>query len=751
MKEKVCFKESVLYYLRDDSAVSVQEMLKKNPPCVSAQVPGNVDLDLESAGVLPELFFGTNILQLEKWELTEFWYKLTFSAKKTDGKVHLVFEGVDTVAEYYLNGVKIGESNNMYIPHALDVTSVLQEENELYVCLRSPVLWAMDKEYDTGTWNLSYNAQSVYLRKAPHTYGWDICPRNVNGGIFKPVYLEYEEPVVIDDVYMHTLCIDHNGAHVRLSYDVSCNPKLFHNANLTLTGKCGNATFTGGERLVFKHGTCNITISPDNIRLWNPKAYGEPNLYEVTAQITDFSGNVLAEKTFNFGLRIIELDWDKSGKENKFCFLVNGVKIMVKGTNWVPLDAYHSRDSQRMEKALALLDESGCNMVRCWGGNVYETEEFFDFCDKHGILIWQDFALACNAYPSSEEFYDSLKKEVPVVVKRIRKHPALALYCGDNECDLGMFFNGYSPDAYAVTRRMLPELLFRADPFRVFMPSSPYYANKDVELAEDHLWGPRDNFKSPFYLNDKSSFVSEIGYHGCPSAESIRKFISKDSVWPWENDEWMCHQTVPGGQWTSEWNRNKLMVEQVRELFGQVPEDLETFVIASQISQAEALKFFIEHTRLKKWRKTGLMWWNLLDCWPQFSDAVIDYYYDEKLAFSYIKRAQSPVLLMLNELENWRLKATIGNDGCTDYEGTYRIIDAETDEVIAEGNFLSKANENTDLIEFKHSRAKTGFFLLEIVANGKRYVNHYVHTAGALNLAQYRAFLAKLEQFIEKK
>lgn len=748
MRTLINFEESVLYYLKNDSAVNLQELIEKNPPFVETTIPSNVDLSLEKAGVLPALFHGTNILELEKWELSEFWYKLRFCAKKGK-KTSLVFEGVDTVAEYYLNGQKIGESKNMFIPHSFDVTDILREENELYVCLRSPVLWAMDKEYDTGSWNLSYNAESVYLRKAPHTYGWDICPRNVNGGIFRPVYLEEREDVAIDDVYMHTLSIDHNGAHIRLSYDITASPTLFHNANFTIEGKCDGASFHGGERVVFKHGAFNITVPKTEIRFWNPKGYGEQNLYEITAKIVDFSGKVLAKKQFRFGLRLLELDWDKTGEKNKFCFLVNGVKIMVKGTNWVPLDAYHSRDNERMARALALLDESGCNMVRCWGGNVYETEEFFDFCDEHGIMIWQDFAFACNLYPCEESFYEEIRKEVPYVVKYMRKHPSLALYCGDNECDLGMYFNGYSPDAYAVTRRILPELLFRYDPFRTFLPSSPYYAHKNVRLAEDHLWGPRDNFKSPFYLNDKASFVSEIGYHGCPSVESIRKFISKEYVWPWENDEWMAHQTVPGGQWTKDWNRNKLMVEQVRELFGKVPDDLETFSIASQISQAEALKFFIENTRLKKWKKTGLMWWNLLDCWPQFSDAVVDYYFNEKLAFAYVKQSQKPLLLMLNELHSWHLKATIGNDGCNDYQGKYRILDGETGEVIVQGEFLSKANENEDITEFWCSRSQTRFFFLELEADGCRCVNHYVHLCGNLGLERYRKFMENYARFVK--
>lgn len=748
MRQQLTFTESALYYLRQDTARTPEELFQKNPPSVPAQVPGNVDLDLERAGVLPELFRGTHILELENWELTEFWYRLVFPADPTEEKQSfLCFAGVDTVAEYYLNGEALGQSRNMFMEHRFCVTGRLKAQNELFVCLRSPVLWAMGKRYDTALWNLSYNAESVYLRKAPHTYGWDICPRNLNGGIFRPVFLEVSDEEAIEDVYLHTLNLDFQGAGIRLSYDLKIRPELFHKCTFEISGRCGEAWFSAAERVVFSHGSFGFKVPADQVRLWNPRDYGEQNLYETTAVLKDAEGKILARKTFLFGIRILALEWDPAGADRQFLFRVNGQKIMVKGTNWVPLDAYHSRDAQRLPAALRLLEESGCNMVRCWGGNLYEEEAFFDFCDRKGILVWQDFAMACNVYPCEQSFYEELGREIPAVVTRLRRHPCVAVYCGDNECDLGMVFNGIDPSGYGVTRRVLPELIFRADPFRPFLPSSPYYAAKSQQPAEDHLWGPRDHFKSTFYLNDRSVFVSEIGYHGCPDPESIRSFVDSEFLWPWENDQWMVHQTVPGGQWTREWNRNKLMVEQVRELFGEIPDHLEDFSLASQISQAEALKFFIERTRLSKWKKTGIIWWNLLDCWPQFSDAVVDYYFRKKLAFDYIKRVQKPLCLMLEEPENWRLKAVVANDGAEAFDGTYRVMDACTGETMAEGRFQSPPNENICVAEFRICRAETRFYFLELKAGGKRWLNHYLQLTGRLNLNDYRQFMKKWKDF----
>ena len=755
---KIEFEKKLLYPIdtRKYTCLSPESVRESGITPITASIPGNVELDMQNAGVLPELFFGKNILQLEEYELFDYWYECTFHAPNGMRKgAFLVFDGIDTIAEIWLNGEKIGQADNMFIPHAFPVK--LQEENTLWVRIQSPVRYAEQQEYETGQWGLSYNAESVHIRKAPHTFGWDICPRAMGGGIFRNVYLEQEEEICVQDVYLHTLAVDYKGAHVRLSYDVKMNAALYHNAYLELVGECGDKRFACGEKIVFKHGTFNFTIPATQLSLWNPVGYGEANLYQITASIKDINRKILTQKVFSFGVRTVEVDFDESGEEKKFLLKVNGVPIMVKGTNWVPLDAFHSNDENRMDEALALLKNCGCNAVRCWGGNIYEPETFFDFCDQNGILVWQDVMMACNLYPSSNEFYQKLEKELKCVLPRLRKHPSLVCYCGDNECDLGMYFNGINPSLYKVTRDYLPTLLFRFDPFRRFIPSSPFFAGKALKnrdeqaLAENHLWGPRNNFKSKFYVENKNVFISEIGYHGCSSVESIKKFIPEQSLWHWENDDWMVHQTVPGGDWTSDWNRIKLMAYQVRELFGTIPDDLESFSVCSQISQAEALKFFVEFTRLNKWSKTGILWWNLLDCWPQFSDAVVDYYFDKKLAYYYLKNTQSNLCLMIEDPTEWNARLILGNDGSLDYKGTYTVLDGLSGERLYSGAFFSKANENMPLIDIPLSKNITQYLILIAETDKGRFVNHYINYGGALKQEEYLAFLNRYAQHTEIK
>lgn len=725
---------------------SPEEVLSCSIASIPGKIPGNIELDMQEAGMLPDLFFGTNILKLEDFELYDFWYEAEFSLNESFDRI--TFDGLDTLAEIWLNGKHIGVAENMFIPHSFAINGVFGQNNKLWVRIKSPVRYADEKEYDTGIWGLSYNAESIHIRKAPHSFGWDICPRAMLGGIFKDVYLEKSNAIEIDDVYLHTLAVDYKGAHIRLSYDVSIPAKLYHKTHIEIEGVCQEAAFFAKEKVVFKHGTFNFLIPKDELLLWNPKGYGEQNLYSVTAKIKTNDGDVLAEKAFRFGVRTVSLDFDQQGEEKKFLLKVNGNPIMVKGTNWVPLDAFHSRDKERMAGALELLDDVGCNAVRCWGGNIYETEEFFDFCDEKGILIWQDFMMACNLYPSTDEFFSKLEVELKSVLKRIRKHPALTCYCGDNECDLGMFFNGINPADYKVTRDYLRTLTFRFDPFRPFIPSSPYFSGRALEkrdenmLAENHLWGPRNNFKSKFYVENKNVFISEIGYHGCPSEESIRKFIPKDSLWPWENDDWMVHQTVPGGGWTEEWNRNKLMAWQVRELFGTLPQSLSELCFRSQVSQAEALKFFVEFTRLNKWNKTGILWWNLLDCWPQFSDAVVDYYFDKKLAYDFLKAVQKPLCFMVEDAVDWNARCVIGNDGAKNYlGGTYEIFDGITLKPLKKGTFDSFANQNVTVCDLPVSKSVTSYFILKLTVDGEEFFNHYVNIGGPIDEAEYREFL----------
>jgi len=422
------------------------------------------------------------------------------------------------------------------------------------------------------------------------------------------------------------------------------------------------------------HGEARCDL--EDIDLWWPRGYGNASLYEVRLELVDDVGNARAQWATDFGFRTIRLEKTETTNadgDGEFAFVVNGEKIFVKGTNWVPLDALHSRDASRLDETIGMLVDLNCNMIRCWGGNVYEPNAFFRHCDEAGILVWQDFAFGCALYPQTPEFHAKVRAEAEAVIPLLRNHPSLALWAGNNEID--EFYLSHKPQADPnvddqISREVLASACRRLDPNREYLPSSPYISPElwsqgapQATRPEDHLWGPRDDFKGPYYISSNAHFVSEIGYHGCPSRSSLEKMMTPEFLWPWQdNDQWLTHAVRPQPHGTAYNYRIPLMAHQTSVLFGAVPEELDDFIFASQFSQAEALKFFIERFRIDKGRRTGILWWNLRDGWPQISDAIVDYYGARKLAYHVIKRLQQDICVMLDEVKYGKHKVVAVND-----------------------------------------------------------------------------------------
>ncbi len=668
---------------------SISRLQDSGLPCVDASVPGNFELDLYRAGLIGDMFFSTNVLGLQAYEEYHLWYACRFESETAGDNTWLRFEGVDTYAEIYLNGALIGETDNMLVEFEFPARGLRTGGNELVVHIRPAAVEA--RRYDLGVNpSQSYRLDSLPVRKAPHMYGWDIMPRVLSGGLWKPVYLYRLPAERIDRLFIQTVSCDSGKAELRIWYDAAVSHSLSCQYEIRVTGRCGDSGFCCAQRL--RHTSGHMTVLIDSPKLWWPRYMGEASLYEVEAELR-CGGAVLDRYRTSVGIRIVTLtrtsimEPDGSGE---FCFHINGRPFFAMGTNWVPLDAFHSRDAGRLSGALEMMLDIGCNMVRCWGGNVYEADEFYDFCDRNGIAVWQDFSMACADYPQDEEFCGAIRREAEKVVLRLRQHPSLFVWAGDNECDesLAVGVLHKNPNENVLTRQVLPGVLKKYDPMRPYLPSSPYmdeYAvaqGKIRSTTENHLWGPRDYYKSRYYTEKVCCFASETGYHGCPSAESVRKFISEEYLWPpQDNPEWLVHAAGydldPAGPYAY---RIPLMVNQVKVLFGKEAESLEEFSLLSQISQEEAFKFFIERFRIRKGQRTGILWWNLLDGWPQFSDAVVDYYFNKKLAYGAIRRSQQPVCLMMDEPEDGKLSLFGVNEYPYDAAVDYSVFDVEEEE-----------------------------------------------------------------------
>lgn len=718
---------------------------------IPAMVPGNVELDMVAAGRLEPLERGEHVYQTLNLEGNQWWYRRSFLAEAgAPGETaELVFEGMDCLGTVWLNGQRVGQAANALIPHHFDVTPLLRTQgaNELAVRL-DPVNY-MDP---------------LRVRKAPHVFGWDIMPRIVSAGLWREVRLEWLRPKRIATAYWVTELVDvakrramvtvewetvgiaESGRPARLEIDLSRNGcPVFHVETATHTS------------------TGRHAVSLDGVDFWWPCGYGEPVLYDAVLTLMDDSGMVLDRHWTRLGIRTVELqrtDIATQEEPGKFVFVVNGVSVFAKGADWSALDALHSRDPEHLDSVFPMLVEMNCNIVRCWGGNVYASDRLLDLCDEHGILLWQDFAMACAVYPQDDDFQRVIAAEAESVVTRMRNHACLALWCGNNECDDAVTGFHQAPGATLadpnddrISRVTLPAVVKRLDPHRSYLPSSPYHSPTVVAagnnlhvMPEVHLWGPRGYFKTPFYMDEPAPFVSEIGYHGCPARSTLERMLDPKFVYPWVrdhewNDEWLTKSVRFRPDSKTTVGRNDLMIKQMQDFFGIVPDDLDEFIAASQICQAEAMKFFVEFWRQNKGAKSGIVWWNLRDGWPILSDAIVDFYNNKKLAFRYIQRAQRNVQAICCEPRDGRHAMVVVNDTRMPARGKLRVWRIGDGKPLAETQFRVQPNGVAKVGELTHPATTEMWHYEWMTESFETWDNHYLAVTGPVDFGQYKQWM----------
>ncbi len=592
-------------------------------PVLDATVPGCVHQDLLREGLIPDPFVGTNTDAALWVEHKDWWYRRRFAtpAGAAGSPARLVFHGLDTFATVWLNGHRLGRTDNMFRRYAFDVGDRLRAggDNELVVRLAAP---AYSIRLDPDHAPLIWSPERLFVRKAQMSFGWDIAPRLVTVGIWRPVEL-----VLIDTACIAGVRITHGDPTAeRVPVRIETEIEWLADAPgpVRLSGGVGDRTWEAAGECPPGVGTLSAEVVLDEPPLWWPIGYGEPNLLDVEVRLQS-GGRELDARRLRIGLRTIELvqEPQPSGARS-FGFRCNGRDVFVTGFNWTPLDAIFPRISpQKITATLERVASVGGNMLRIWGGGIYEPPHFYDECDRLGILVWQDFMMACGWYPQTDDFAAALADEARQVVTDLRHHPCIALWCGDNEND---WFARGRHEQNRLTRRVLPEICRRLDPDRPYLPSSPCSpSDPDPNCQTEgdmHWYGHGQDYRASEGWGFRCRFMSEFGHLSLPSLEVIEGYFPPGTSWPLTSPMWRWHGAdtfrIPRFRGT-----DRVLASLAACGKGQ-PATIEQAVEASQDLQAEAVCALIE-----RWAEdpefAGVLVWNVADCWPQMSDAVIDY------------------------------------------------------------------------------------------------------------------------------
>lgn len=624
----------------------------------SAKIPSVVHLDLYENKLIPEPFYSDNEKQLQWIEEKDWIYSTTFTVSKEElgnQNIELIFDGLDTYAEVFLNGKPILKSDNMFVAHQVDVKKILNlGQNTLVIRFESAVTKAKEKAKE-----LAYKlpeGERVFVRKAQYQFGWDWGSRFVTCGIWKDVKIRFWNDARIENVKYEQISLNNTLAKLEFTVDVRVEKE--HQYIVVVNEKAHSLKLKKGFH------SLKIPYEIQNPKLWWTNGLGEQNLYEFDIELhTAKSENFLEQKTITIGLRTIELVQEPDEFGKSFYFKLNGVPVFIKGANYIPADSFLTRVNDSVhQQIIQTAVDANMNMLRIWGGGIYENETFYEECDKNGILVWQDFMFACAMYPGDEDFLKSIKQEVIHNVNRLQNHPSIALWCGNNEVDEA-WHNwgwqkqfGYSEqdstkiwnDYKKVFKELIPKTLdsLLSKEKNIYWESSPSigWGRKESLLQGDsHYWGVWWG-KQPFeiYKEKVGRFMSEYGFQSMPSIETFRKFAPENDL-QLNSVSVKNHQKHPTGYET---------IQEYMERDFPVPTDFKDYIYVSQLLQAHGMQIAIEAHRRAMPYCMGTLYWQLNDCWPVTSWSSVDYYGIRKASHYQTKRSFEPVMLSITEDEN---------------------------------------------------------------------------------------------------
>ncbi len=613
---------------------------------VPAEVPGSVYHDLLAAGRIPDPFYRDNETEALKLMEYDFHYSRAFQVdgELLDcGAVLLRCEGLDTLAAVYINGAEAGRADNMHRTWEFDVKDLLREgENNIAVHFASPTKFIRES-YAADPADGTADAMEGFpsLRKAHCMFGWDWGPRLPDAGIWRDISLVGVDTARIRDVLVKQF---HEGGRAALEIDTHIIRLTDAPAEVRVS-----VTAPDGAVLTGVGETCRIEV-PDP-RLWWPAGYGGQPLYQVEAELVS-GGTRLDVWSRRIGLRTMTVSRVKGEHGESFSHCVNGVDIFAMGMDYIPEDNLLPRVTpERTRRLLEDARAANVNTIRVWGGGYYPDDYFYDICDELGLLVWQDFMFACAVYNLTEAFEETITAEFVDNIRRLRSHPSLALWCGNNEMEQfagsGMWIRAMrqKSDYIKMFQYIIPKVLKAEDPQAFYWPSSPSSGGDfdepgDPSRGDVHDWDVWHGLK-PFtdYRNYLFSYVSEFGFQSFPCMETIASFTLPEdrNIFSYIMEK---HQrnAAANGRIVTYLSQNYLY-----------PATLDKLVYASQLLQAQAMQYGVEHWRRNRGRCMGAVIWQLNDCWPVASWAGIDYFGRWKALQYYARRFFAPVLVSCHE------------------------------------------------------------------------------------------------------
>ena len=707
---------------------------------IDADVPGSVLSQMLADNMTEDPYWRINEYKVKELFRKDYVYSCHFSLTDeilSSDEINLVFEGIDTIADIYVNDELLENVKDMHRTWRFDLKSRAKRENDLKVYLHSPIAYIEQKDKNsdityTSTGSMAGNGS---LRKAHYMFGWDWGPQLPDMGIFREVYLETFHGAKFRDIY-----IRQKHENNMVTVEIDCPIRTF---GTDLTNTEIEVRITEPKGRTFEQTTKGTTAGHVNIqipepKLWWPNGYGEQPLYKTEIFLLG-NDQILDKREYKIGLRTITVSTKEDEWGNEFAYVINGQKIFGMGANYIPEDNILSRiTKERTEQLIKDCATANFNCIRVWGGGYYPENFLYDMCDKYGILVWQDLMFACNVYDLNNEFEVNILAETRDQVKRIRHHACLALWCGNNEME--WLWNGggrlkghrekYKADYIKIFEMLLPREVRKYDDQTFYWLSSPSSGGSfddpnDWNRGDNHYWEVWHSNK-PFteYRNAYFRFCSEFGFQSFPHKKTIESFTL-------EEDRNIFSEVMESHQKNGK--ANTKIFSYISEYY-KYPKDLENIAYISQILQLKAIQYGVEHWRRNWGRCMGSIYWQLNDCWPVASWSSIDYYGRWKALHYGARRFYARYMASACEEEELSTKITyyILNESFQPRDATLEIALLNADfSILHEEKIETTSNafdmQSVKMVDFsrwiKDEEMKRHVFARYRLKEGNRYVS----------------------------